>query len=353
MNKDYTINHYDIVKTMFNNTPNIISLNNFYDYNNVSPLIKDFKVVNKLDEYIPYENGEYIIDSKILALINEKNYMSYIISDKFSELPTISNIVFYQSPLDEVDDVLTNLINSINNFSLENTDDNLEENNNTNNLNYICLGKNGLYLSPLEIKDDIDINLCYSKDTLKQLKELDNQIKNNEFGIWILHGKTGYGKTSSLKFLSEKNKNVSFTYITHTNLDSTINSNEIYDFILNNNQIIFIIDDFEKLYNNFDLKLNQTITNISQMIDNFLFKSYKIGFIIILNNDEILIDELDLLSNLNSFKMDIEFNSLEKNKLEKLIKKTNKDLKIDIKNKFSLSDIINNKNTIEKKYTGF
>jgi hypothetical protein len=353
MNKDYNINHFNIVKDLLNITPNIISLNDMYDYNSLISHIKYFKLINNLDEYIPFENNEYIVDSKVLVLIDESNYMSYIISDKLSELPTISNIVFYQNPKTNTNDSISKLISDINRFSLENIDNNSKKQNNTiNNLNYLCIGKNGMYVSPLEIENDLDINVSYNKETLKEIKELEKQIKNNDFGVWVLHGKRGLGKTSILKYFAEKNINVNFTYLTHNILDSTINNHEIYDFILNNNQIIFIIDDFEKLYNNFDIKLNQTITNISQLSDNFLFKKSKIGFIIIYNTINNSTDELDELFELNSFKMDIEFNNLEKNKIEKVIKQLNKDIKIS-KNKPSLSDIINNKNIKEKKYTGF
>ena len=353
MNKDYNINHFDIIKNLSNITPSIISLNDIYNYNSILPLIKDFKIINKLDEYTPYEDNEYIIDSKLLTIIDDGIYMSYIVSDVFSDTPTISSIVFYKSDEKVNNIILDNLINSINKFSLDNTQDISKENDDINNLNYLSLSKNGMYLSPLEIKNHLDIDLCYNKDTLKEIKELDKQIKKNKLGIWILHGKTGNGKTSSLKYLSDKNKNINFTYITYSSLDLTINSHDIHDFILNNNQMIFIIDDFENLYDNFDVKLNQTLVNISQIMDNFLFKDSKVGFIIIVNTNNITIDNLEQLYSLNSFINSIEFKELEKSKIDKLIKNVNKDFKLNNKARISLSDIINNKKTIEKNYTGF
>ena len=76
----------------------------------------------------------------------------------------------------------------------------------TNKLNTITIGLNGLEIEPVDPSDiDIDnFDMFYSKKTSKEIDKLVKDIKKSTKGLSILHGERGTGKTSVINYLASK-----------------------------------------------------------------------------------------------------------------------------------------------------
>lgn len=334
---------------------NSLKINDSFIFEKVNSIFDKFEEIIKESELFPLSETEYVYNSQILSKINNNIYISYKLNDEFSDNGCIiTDIIFFYikrdissespSPIEEINLILEGLKKGI--FM---TDD-FEDNKSISNLSYLSIDQNGFYLTDLNIDTSIDYNLCYNKNTLKELKKISKDINKNS-GLWIINGIKGTGKTSSLKIIANNNPDKKFIYIPNIFIESTINSTEIFDFIKNNASCIFIIDDIENLFNNFEVKGNHLIQNISQLIDNFLFKDGIISFIIISNEEDS--EYLEYLENINSFKYKMTISELDSYNISKIKEIRNIKYVYDSNKKNTLNEILINKKSTVKKHTGF
>jgi hypothetical protein len=328
------------------NILNKLKINDSFISNKIINLFDNLDVINTETELFPLSETEYIYNTNIIYKIDNDIYISLKLNDELSNECIITDIVFFYTKKENIDKI-NNIIEELKKGIFDTT--NQEEEIKNDNLFYISIDKNGFFLNKLYLNTEIDFNISYNKKTLKELKKISKEIKNNS-GLWALEGKRGLGKTTALKFISDNNLDKKFIYIPNILIDNTINSIDIFEFILNNGNCVFILDDIETFSNSFDLKANHLIQNISQFIDSFLFEENKVSFMIISNEEES--EFLENLETLNNFKYKVVFEDLENSNISNLLE-LKKYKNVNSYDKLSLNEILNNKKSKEKKYKGF
>ncbi len=324
---------------------NTLKINDSFIFNKVSHIFDDFEMVIKETELFPFSENEYIYSINTIYKLDNEIFISVKLDDELSEECRLTDIIFFYTKdknIEKINIIIEELKKGI--FSTDEQYQGLE-----GNLSYISISKNNFSLNKLYLDNEIDFNICYNKKTFKELKKISKEIKDNS-GLWILTGIKGSGKTSSLQLISSFSPNKKFIYIPTILVDSVINSIDIFEFIKENGDCVFIIDDMETIFDNFDIKGSYLIQNLSQLIDNFLFEKNKLSFIIISNEENS--SYLNYLKELNNFKYEIIFKGLERSNISDILdlkKITNTSLS----DNSSLSDVLNNKRKEQKKYTGF
>jgi hypothetical protein len=331
----------NIIKDLIGKHLSSLSINDSFSLLNLNEYFDKFETIIKNTSLLPISNNDYLYNSSILKKIDDSIYISYDISDELSDIGSISNIRFYYNNSDNIN-IINDIIEILKKEILYADESSDSE---THNLNYLIPSSSGYYLSPLIIENQIDFKICYNKKTFKELKNLSKNI-SKKGGVWILDGENGMGKTSSLKFIAEENTNLKFIYIPNILVDNTINSLDIIEFIKNNKGAVLILDNFEKLFSQYDTRGYNTINNISMLVDSFIFNKTDIK-IIIINNSNHESHYLDQLINLNNFNSIILFERLDNSNIQEISKiKKIKNIE-SIKN---INDILNKKDLKSRKY---
>lgn len=168
----------------------------------------------------------------------------------------------------------------------------------------------------IEIKET-DLDYSNYNDDLKNFNDYTINKMQEDSGIVILHGNPGTGKTYYLRSLIKQLKDKRFiyfpAYMTHRLSDPTI-----IDFILSNNNSIFIIEDAEEVLKKSDTR-NTAVSNILNFGDGLIGDAANINFIFTFNMDIAEIDPAIVRKGRLISKY--EFNELESNKKSALCKK--------------------------------
>jgi hypothetical protein len=329
----------------FGSRPNKIIIYNSFSKDEFIEILSEYsKEKNVFTEIIPADESS-IINDKVLAMVSETLYISYLLLDRNNENSLIHEITFfskdYESELENINDILTKLNQCIIDFQ-----DDIKE----TRLNTVTIGQSGLELEPLELNElDTELDVYYHPITLKSVNKLIKTIKKSDKGLSVLYGPRGSGKTSIMDYVSSKLDRV-VIYIPNNLIESTINNPEFKRFLLKHNKPIIILDDCEVIFNDIYYKSNTVVNNLLQMIDGFLSDTIELNVITIFNTeDEGEVDQS--LLECNNLLDVIEFELLEIEGANELANHLGSKKKY--KNKSRLIDIIKKKDCPGNKKVGF
>lgn len=333
---DYKNNEFLFCLSKFGKIPNRLTIQNSYNIESLDKLeIKNN--INIDSELIP-SLDDYIENDRVFCLLSDNIFLSYIILNKQSEAPILSDICFYYKDEDNIN-YISSILNDIEKFSVI---PGIENNNQEYGLNIIGVQNGTLSLSNINTNVD-DFEIYYSKFTVNKIKSfLKNITKDN--GISVFYGEVGTGKTEFIKYLPGLlNKNVFF--IPNTVIEHTLLNPEFINFLTNYQDSVLVIDDFE-IFMDSNRSLS-IINSITQLTDSLISNLIKVNIILISNTNLSDIEDIFISNNFIDF---IEFTKLNKDEAEELSKKIGKNRKY--KNNHCVSDIIKGVSSKEKKRIG-
>ena len=215
----------------------------------------------------------------------------------------------------------------------------------------IIAHSNYFYLEEFEIKvnGDLDYDL-YNEGFEDTNKEIVRSIKEDNNGLYILHGEAGTGKTTYIRYLIKQlMKSKKFVYIP-SNLVNELTNPQFMSFIMDNKNCVFVIEDCENLVVTKNNIRSSTVADMLNMTDGILADALKIKIICTFNTAEKNIDEALLRP--GRCRMKYDFTKLKKDRAIKVAKKLglqepDKDI--------SLAELFSgeNKYVEEKKKIGF
>lgn len=201
----------------------------------------------------------------------------------------------------------------------------------------------------IKVKGNLDYDL-YNEGFEDINNEIVRSIKEDDNGLYILHGEAGTGKTTYIRHLIKQlMKSKKFVYIP-SNLVNEITSPQFMSFIMDNKNCVFVIEDCENLVVEKNGTRNSTVADMLNMTDGILADAFKIKIICTFNTAEKNIDEALLRP--GRCRMKYDFTKLKKDRAIKAAKKLglkepNKDI--------SLAELFSGENKYieEKKKIGF
>lgn len=329
----------------FNTRPNKIIIYNSYSRQLFSEVISEYmKEKNVFTEVIPTEES-LIINDKMLVKINEDFYISYLIVDRMNEDSAIHDIVFYFKNYDSELELVNELIDKLDGCLL---DYKIEES--CIKLNTLTLSQSGLDIESIDFNDidTEDIELYYSKDTLKEVNQLIKNIKKSKKGLSVFYGPRGTGKTSMLKYLSEKVEKM-VLFVPNNMMDNTINNPEFRKFLRKHHNPLLVIDDCEVVFSELFTRSNIFSSNLLQLIDGPLSDTLSLNVLLIFNFESV--DEIDhSILECNSLLDVVEFDMLDEDQANDLANAIGSKKKY--KTKTKLVDIMKKRNPSDIKKIG-
>ena len=131
----------------------------------------------------------------------------------------------------------------------------------------------------------------YNEGFDKVNDEIVRSIKEDDNGLYILHGEAGTGKTTYIRHLIKQLRKVKkFVYIP-SNLVNDITNPQFISFIMDNKNCVFVVEDCENLVVNKGDKRSSAVADMLNMTDGILADALKIKFICTFNTQEKNIDE--------------------------------------------------------------
>jgi hypothetical protein len=181
---------------------------------------------------------------------------------------------------------------------------------------------NGFYLEEFDIKIKNDMDFDLYNDGFSDIhKEIVRSIKDDDNGLYILHGIAGTGKTTYIRHLIKcMRKDKKFVYIP-SNLINDITNPSFVTFLLGNKNSVFIIEDCENLVVTKNNTRSSAVADMLNMTDGILADALKIKFICTFNTNEKNIDEALLRP--GRCRMRYDFGKLKKDKAVKVAEKYN------------------------------
>ena len=315
INNNDEIQMYKTFCLLFNNVPNVYSVNMSYD---------DKKLVKFLNE--KYNDSYYTYLSEFSDDIapnvdriekNEKYQIHMWIIYEPGNCVIVSceagHIKIYHD--NENDDWCETFIEQIRN--------NCYVDKKPNKFNIIV--KEGMYLNLKQVEPismNVDINLMYNDDFNPIHNKIVSFLQNDDSGIIILHGKQGTGKTSYIRHLISNNIDKKIIYVT-PDMMNCLSSPDIIPFMIENKDSILILEDCEELLRSRKGKdtVNSGLINILNMSDGLLGDILHVKFICTFNEDMSNIDIA--LQRKGRLVAKYEFKSLDKSKVKILNEKYN------------------------------
>lgn len=338
---DYNLNDFIYCWDKFGSRPNRIVIHNTYS-SKLFNKVMDVHILDKnvFTEVIP-DSEEVIINDKMLAKLDDKCYLSYVVADRNMDNSFIDSITFYYEGSYEG---IQNILEELNDCILDYCEDD------SNKLNTIGISVNGLEIEPISLKDD-DIentDLFYSTSTFKKVEKAIKGIKKSDKGLTIFYGERGTGKTSMINYLASKLDRI-VIFIPNNMIEHTINNPEFRKFIKKYEKPILILDDCEMMFGE-AFSRNPFANNLLQMVDGFLSDTMNVSIVALFNiEDE---DEIDhSLLECNNLIDVVEFEYLSSEESMDLAKHLQSNKKY--KNKTRLVDIIKKRSNLEELEIGF
>lgn len=338
---DYNLNDFIYCWDKFGSRPNRIVIHNTYS-SKLFNKVMDVHILDKnvFTEVIP-DSEEVIINDKMLAKLDDKCYLSYVVADRNMDNSFIDSITFYYEGSYEG---IQNILEELNDCILDYCEDD------SNKLNTIGISVNGLEIEPISLKDD-DIentDLFYSTSTFKKVEKAIKGIKKSDKGLTIFYGERGTGKTSMINYLASKLDRI-VIFIPNNMIEHTINNPEFRKFIKKYEKPILILDDCEMMFGE-AFSRNPFANNLLQMVDGFLSDTMNVSIVALFNiEDE---DEIDQsLLECNNLIDVVEFEYLSSEESMDLAKHLQSNKKY--KNKTRLVDIIKKRSNLEELEIGF
>ena len=176
------------------------------------------------------------------------------------------------------------------------------------------------YLEEFEIKinNELDFDL-YNEGFEDVNKEIIRSIKEDNNGLYILHGEAGTGKTTYIRHLIKQLRKIrKFIYIP-SNLVNEITSPTFISFIMDNKNCVFVIEDCENLVVTKNNTRSSAVADMLNMTDGILADALNIKIICTFNTPENNIDEALLRP--GRCRMKYDFTKLKKERAIKVAKK--------------------------------
>jgi len=218
----------------------------------------------------------------------------------------------------------------------------------------IGVGDNGYQLLGSYIKEmDFNLELNYGKDFIEIDKKIVDSLKNDKFGLFLLHGQPGVGKTSYVrKLIADLSEEKTVIYVPPYMMES-IAEPGFMSFISKFKKSILILEDSENIISNTFMQRTQAIANILNMTDGLLNDHLEVQIISTFNTSNKEIDPALLRA--GRLKVNYEFKALKPKQANKLCKHLDNGKTFD--NPTTLSEIYEGHNQIisiqEKKRIGF
>ena len=171
----------------------------------------------------------------------------------------------------------------------------------------------------------LDIELCYGYAFTKTHNIIvDTLQKTNGKGIVLLHGESGTGKTTYIKYLTSLIQDKDIIFIPPS-MAEVLSEPSIIPFLMDNRNSILIIEDGEKVISDRELNLNYAagVSNILNITDGILGDCLNIQVIVTFNKEKEKIDKA-LLRN-GRLIAEHEFKSLSVDDSNKLLKHIGKE----------------------------
>lgn len=281
-----TLNDFLFCWSKFDSRPNKVVIYNTYSTKEFNEILSELTIErNVLTEVIPNGEDDYLINDKIFIKVSDGLYLSYFQIDRNSDSSIVNDLcLIYKG-----DDDFKHVQKIIEDFNVCLVDFGEEQ---SNRINTISIGPNGLEIDPVDLMDvDMDnIEMYYNLKTFKYVKKLVKSIKKTNKGLSILYGQRGTGKTSMINYLS-KSIDRMIIFIPNNMVDSTINNPEFKRFLRRYQNPIIILDDCEMMFNESYNKSNVLVNNLIQLVDGFLSDSIEAHVITLFNVDSD--DEID------------------------------------------------------------
>lgn len=157
-------------------------------------------------------------------------------------------------------------------------------------INLISRGRNGLELKQLEVKRTmLNLDLFYEDD----FKAVNDTIckrltKDKDKGIVLLHGLSGTGKTTYLRYLIGKiKKRVLFV---SPNVAADITSPDFIELLVSNPNSVLIIEDAENVIMDRKISGNASVSNLLNISDGLLADFLNVQLICTFNNSLTMVD---------------------------------------------------------------
>lgn len=290
-----------------------------------------------IDEYAPSELEQYDLQRE--EEISEVNYVKINKTTPFQ-----AKIIIYS--FSELETKVTDIFNKI-----ISKDKKLAARERI--LNIICNSSEGLYLKSFTTnKISLNIDECYNDD-FQEISELivKRLSKKHDNGIILLHSEPGAGKTTYLRYLTNKIKDKRLIYLP-PDMAYRLSDPDFITFLMNYPNSVLFIEDAENCLRTRDAGGNQAVSNLLNSSDGLLGDALKLQIVCTFNCD---IKEIDSAL-LRPGRLIAEYR-LEKLSLDKtlsLIKKTyGEDTNINLPTEpMTLAEIFNIKSEKYKTDTG-
>lgn len=217
---------------------------------------------------------------------------------------------------------------------------------------YVTVSNTGFDSVLLKIKSNYNVNLSEQFNSDLPLVDLERFIKKESCGLTLFHGKPGTGKTTMIKNLIYKYGEDYDFFVLDASLLGNITSASFIQYLLNNSDSIFILEDCEKLLIDRERTNNPWVGTLLNLTDGILGESLRIKFICTFNSDLNSIDK----ALLREGRLDIlyEFKPLEEDKAKILCDKLGKEYRKNITlAEIYKSKVVNSKLTKEQTKIGF
>lgn len=163
-----------------------------------------------------------------------------------------------------------------------------------NSSSFYLLTKNGygeLDLKKYNAKmpDGINLSLNYGKDFDKVNETILDKLANNQSGLYILHGASGTGKSTYIKWLATNVKK-KFIYVPEFMVPS-INDPNVMQLFLEHTNSVVILEDAEKLLTKREASATSMASLILNLSDGILSDIMKLSVIVTYNTSTDNIDQ--------------------------------------------------------------
>jgi SpoVK/Ycf46/Vps4 family AAA+-type ATPase len=188
----------------------------------------------------------------------------------------------------------------------------------------------------------IDLQLNYGEKFIPIHEKMIDKLKNTTHGLFLLHGKTGTGKTTYLrKLISILSEDKTIIYIPSYMMDNVANP-EFISFIGSFKNVILLLEDAENVLSTSASERTQAVSNILNMTDGLLNDYMDIQIIATFNTNAKFIDPA--LKRAGRLEVNYNFCKLNKDDANKLASELNLDIKID--KSLTLAEIYEGSNQI-------
>ena len=367
--KKFTSSEFYFHKHFQTDTPEVIftsllSIYNISDF--LKKVTKSFGEEIKVYKYYQYYDNNKKSYLKEILIVDEKLHfiLSFITTD-FSNIENSSDPEFYdfsypgeselseeeiQAEIDqlesqEVSAVVEMFLFRENEEELQKIFDKLISNKTTvkkkkREINIIGRNEHGFYLQGFKtIKTEVDIELNYNEGFSKISEIVVEKLSSeNNKGIVLFAGIPGSGKTSYIRFLTNKIKTKRLIYIP-PDMANCISDPDFIPFLMKYSNSIIIIEDAENVLKSRKAGGNQSVANLLNLSDGLLGDCLKLQVVCTFNCHYNEVDEA--LKRPGRLIAHYEFKELELERAQILFNKIHKRTDVKLEKSLTLAEVYN------------